>query len=41
MACGKGPNLLSVTAYSANSVAIGFYRTHGFAPFDMTLQRAL
>lgn len=28
-----------VTAFAANETAIAFYRSHGFAPFELTLRR--
>lgn len=30
---------IKVTAYAENEAAIAFYRSHGFAPFELTLRR--
>ena len=30
-----------VTAYAANETAIAFYRSHGFAPFELVLRRTV
>ena len=40
-AVSQGANEASVTAYSANTSAINFYRHHGFAPFELTLHQTL
>ncbi|WP_116201703.1 GNAT family N-acetyltransferase [Amycolatopsis circi] len=37
----SGANQLSVTAYAANESAISFYRSRGFAPFELTLHAPL
>lgn len=36
-----GCNELSVTAFSGNTVAIDFYRTLGFRPFELNLRASL
>lgn len=37
----NGANEAKVIAYSANIAALGFYHALGFAPFEMTLRRAI
>ncbi len=35
----NGATEFRVTAFAANEAAIAFYRSHGFAPFELTLRR--